>query len=932
MPRPWTAIALLLVVATLASPASAKRRRSLLGRPVDAVEVFSCGFDDEKWDINYDRWPDRWTRHEGPGYPHYVEIGIDEDASTDSGRRLRVRLDGTQAIVASPPIRVMPKFSYSLELKVKIEQAPLSKVFVRLDYLTAEGEVKQAIRTDPIEATGDWVTVEVGPIRPRDPKVDRAIITIETERGAQGDLRGEVSIADLWIGRLPSLDVSANNPFHVYTDPRDVVINCSLSGIRERDPEIRFQLLDATSHEIGRQGATRLDGRPIVEQKQLIREETRLASDIVDGVGNHSVGFEGSTEWRPRIEEHGEYGFYQVKVEMLSRETGRVMYDRTITLAVIPPPPTAIGKARGEFGWTLPTADKPLAFPALEKVLPLVGVNWVKLPIWFPEATPERGEQVIQFAERLAASDIETVGIIQHPDLLKFEEPVIGAPPEGYTAANVFGGDASRWMPLYDHIMTRLSLRIRWWQLGGDHDTSFVGYEDLISQIWDIRHKLYRFGQDVGLGLGWRWDTPLLPAPRSWEFHQLTSNPPLQSAELESRLAGVDAETTRRWVLIEPVIDDPTLITEEARHVARVREFVKQIVAAKRHGADGIFVPSPFSGSHGLMTPSGKPGELLLPWRTCASLLGGAEYLGQLRLPSGSENWLFRRQNGMVVMVTWNDRQTEEALYLGDDVHIIDVWGKHTKPGRQGHRDVVPVGPMPRFVLGLHEAVARMRMSVHFEKDRVPSIFGQEHANALTLRNGFPQGVGGQLTMFVPDRLHTARGGVPRASEQWTIATPGKDFGVGPSSEYRMPIEIRLTDAAIGSQPIRIDFDLEADRADHRYRFSVWRSLEVGLGDVTIDVASKLDERERLVVRQTMTNTSGRPLSFKCYLHVRGRRRKRAQVFEAGPEPDIKTYTYANGRELTGDPALGIEPAEIRLRAEEIDGPRVLIQRFIAAP
>ena len=101
---------------------------------------------------------------------------------------------------------------------------------------------------------------------------------------------------------------------------------------------------------------------------------------------------------------------------MLSSETGEDINQRTITLAVIPPP---VADVRGEFGWTLPDADYPLDFGALEKLLPLVGVNWVKLPIWFPVEDPDRGEKIIQFAERLSASDIETVGVIMHPDLAK---------------------------------------------------------------------------------------------------------------------------------------------------------------------------------------------------------------------------------------------------------------------------------------------------------------------------------------------------------------------------------------------------------------------------------------------------------------------------------------------------------------------------------
>ena len=49
-----------------------------------------------------------------------------------------------------------------------------------------------------------------------------------------------------------------------------------------------------------------------------------------------------------------------------------------------------------------------------------------------------------------------------------------------------------------------------------------------------------------------------------------------------------------------------------------------------------------------------------------------------------------------------------------------------------------------------------------------------------------------------------------------------------------MPLEVTLEDAAIGDQPVRIDFEIAADRADERYRFSVWRSLHVGMGDIKI--------------------------------------------------------------------------------------------------
>ncbi|MEN1678351.1 MAG: hypothetical protein AAGJ46_02075 [Planctomycetota bacterium] len=910
-----------VVLSTLpADTAYGRRRQQQQGRPADAMEVWSCAFDDDNWDVNYDRWPDRWRRQSGPGYPHYVEIALDDDSAAKAGRALVVQLDGAQASISSPPILVMAKFSYCLDLRMKIEEAPNSEVYVKLDYLDAQGKVRQSTRSEPVPATGAYESVEIEPVRPRYNDITNATVRIETVKSGYGDLHGRISIGDVWLGRQPSLDVSANNPFHVYTDPTDVKITCSLSGIRERDPKIRFQLLDATSQELGVRGEETLDGKPIVTRK-LLDEETRRASDIVDGVGNHAEGYEGSTEWTPHIERHGKYGFYQVRVEMLSSETGKFMDKREVTLAVIPP---EIAKTRGEFGWTLPTADRPLQFDALEKILPLVGINWLKVPIWFSPEDPHRGEDLLQFTERLAANDIETIGILQHPETLdpdiELEEELL----DSYSMANVMGEDSSRWVPLYDHIMTRLSLRIRWWQIGADHDTSFVGYEDLIGQIANIRRQLYRFGQDVDLAIGWRWDTELLPGRLSWEVHQLSSKPPQDADGLNERLGAIDAADRKLWVLIEPAVDETVHVTQGEQHTSRVREFVEQIVVAKRHGADAIFAPDPFSGKHGLMTPEGKPGELLLPWRTSAMLLSGAQFMGHLQLPGGSQNWLFRRADGQVVMVLWNTTPAEETLYLGDDIMAYDVWGKAVRPEKDGVRDRLRVGPMPLFVLGLNEAVARWRMSVQFAKDRIPSIFGQDHINVLRLVNGFPQGVGGQVRLFVPNRLSFGSDLPVRESEEWKISTPADDFSVGANKPLEFPLLIRLQDAAIGEQPIRIDFEVAGGSAEGGLKFSVWRTLHVGLGDVTIDAGAKLDEDGRLLVHQHMTNSSGLPMSFKCYLRAPGRRRKRAQVFELGPEPDVKTYTYSQGEELIG--------RELKLIAREIDGPRVLIQRFIATP
>ncbi|MEM1303800.1 MAG: hypothetical protein AAGG46_02830, partial [Planctomycetota bacterium] len=576
------------------------------------------------------------------------------------------------------------------------------------------------------------------------------------------------------------------------------------------------------------------------------------------------------------------------------------------------------------------TGDDPLAFDTLQELMPQVGVSWVKLPVWFDRGHPTRGEEVLRFVEQLSANDIETIGVLEEP--VEGRSRAVGEPARSEIAA-LLSADASVWQPIFDHLMTRLSLRIRWWQLGFDHDTSFVGYDDLVKRIAGIRHELYRFGQDVRVGLGWRWDTPHVEGRLTWDFEQLSSSPALDAQQLDAGLQSATRSSAERWVLIEPAIDESKHETKRDRLNARIRELIHQIVVAKWRGVRGIFVANPFSanplnGEGGLMCTDGTPGDLLLAWRTAALHLSGAEYVGELNLPHGSRNWVFR-QGERHLMVVWNDNPVEEVIYLGDDVRQVSVWGQTTRPkqvevDRGFRRQVIEVGPSPSFVLGVNGPVARWRMAVQLERDRVPSVFAQDHANSLAVRNPFRQGVGGTLRLFVPDLSKNS--GVASTesldrdeSDEWRIDPDRGEFSAAPGGEIRHLFGIELKEATFGHQPIRIDFDIVADQP---YRFSVWRNLQVGLGEVGIGVKTSIDENGRLVVLQRMVNHTDKRIDFKCRLNAGTRRRQRAQVFQLGPEGDEKTYAYSNGEELLG--------AELKLRVEEVDGSRVIVHRFIA--
>jgi hypothetical protein len=479
-------------------------------------------------------------------------------------------------------------------------------------------------------------------------------------------------------------------------------------------------------------------------------------------------------------------------------------------------------------------------------------------------------------------------------------------------------------------VMTRLSLRVRWWQLGGDFDTSFAGMQELNKRIGELRTALFRFGQDVRMGMSWDWSSANSQAGTvSWDFEQLSTDKQPTDAKFEELLALPRGNSAKRWVMIEPPAKMGDGKDPAAAFNLRATEFVRRLIAAKVSGADAIIVARPFNNENGLMRTDGMPAELLLPWRTTTAMLGGAQFIGQMQLPGGSENRIFLRGDGQVVMVVWNREVTREVLYLGDHVQQIDLLGRSKAAEAQNKEQAIDVGPTPTFVLGLHEAVTRWRMNAEFEKRQVPSIFAKPHHNSLQFKNFFPQGVGGTVKIVVPqdrgiiDSAMTQEGaagaGAGFVADRWTIEPPQMNFQVAANGETKFPFDIQLKSVWYGKKPVRVDFTIEADE---KLEFSIYRDLEIGTEDLSLDVKSHLDKEGTLVVEQTMTNSAAHPADFKCSLRAQGHRPQRMQVYRLGKNADRKVYRVANGADLVGK--------ELWLELEELNGPRTLKYRFVA--
>ena len=139
-----------------------------------AVEVFSCDFE-EGIDLNYDRWPDGWTRRRDVDHPSYLPVMIVEDEATGEGS-LRIELDGGAAVVYSTPINVSDAFSYVLDASLRTEDLEFNVAYYSLTFYTADRVPRQTFYSRQLTTADDWTEVEIGPVHPEHDDVELAVI------------------------------------------------------------------------------------------------------------------------------------------------------------------------------------------------------------------------------------------------------------------------------------------------------------------------------------------------------------------------------------------------------------------------------------------------------------------------------------------------------------------------------------------------------------------------------------------------------------------------------------------------------------------------------------------------------------------------------------------------------------------------------------
>lgn len=861
----------------------------------DSKPVKEVVFDFEEGnDLNYDGKPDHWHRIEGHGYPRYIKIEIQKKPNGAHGDRheLALKLDGGRAGIVSPRIRIDSRFSYMLEFEVRTFETAANEnneAWATVRFLDGNGEVLREVNSEKLKHIPQSQKIKIGPLIPPASEECYVEFQLNCHPTRASDLFGGAAFDNVQLRSFPKLLISSDQPYNIFSERAGAVITCKVSGIEHSDAELVFQLYDVFGNPIGVPETRRLinvqdaEVGPAWEDPSFNQFE-EMVEQLNVAVSAPDLKKEIKVEWSPTVNEPG---YYVAKIKLNIEGKERTV--RLLSMAVVN---REMHQFDRSFGWCLPALPVETSLPQLTDFIKQAGVRWVKYPVWYGKSDLLAAEWIAEFAERLDNGDIEMVGVLDHPP----EEHASAFSQDDQGIASVFR-DADIWQPTLTHVLTRLSLKVHYWQLGSDEDVSFVGYPNLVSKIQEVRHSLSRFAKDIQLGINWHW-LQAIPARGNtpWDFYSNSVDEPLTAEELKYYL-GTDANPNKPyWTTLQPLNrSDYDLET-------RVRDLVMRMVEVKI--GNGIaFVPRPFSDEDGLMKNDGTPGELFVPWRVTSNHLAGMNYLGRIQLPNGSENVIFANEE-TATMIVWNEADTTETLYLGDEVEVCSLWGIHTKPEQEGHRQMISVGRWPSFVTGLDPNVAKFRMNLRFDRERLASIFGQRQYAGIIFDNEFPRGASGSMRLD--------------SEELWGKPIEMR-FKVAAGMEFHreFPVQLRAF-ASTGTHKVRIDVVLDSE---NRKQFSVFRDIEVGFGLIEMQHRLERVENGAVIVHVTVINNSYQTMNFDCYMLVPTQRRQRKQIMYLGNGRATIEFVIYDPAELDGAP--------VWLRAEEIRGNRVLNDQIV---
>ncbi len=772
---------------------------------------------------------------------------------------LTIDMDGGAVHLESPAFLLDSRFTYTLEGSISTRGLDGHKAWVELLLLDGEGHEIVNAKSQTSEGSTPWHAISTSSLSSEALKMGQVVVHVEPQKTQR--LNGQVRIDELRLYRMPKLELKIDAPYHVATPGQAIDVSCTVLGIADARSSVNFKLVDhlgtvcqqtlahlapvepgpaaSVIQPLATSDKTPSQARPGKLTAKSTPGATQPVKTSMPAEGTSAMQrIDGEAHWQLKVDEPG---YYRIIVDLGRRTTNAESrsISRETSLAIIDGSRPGVS---GPFGWSMPEFTATFTPEAVPELIKLGGVGWLKIPVWFDPRDLQTAERLSVLLERLDLRKVNCVGILERPQEKNAVQRV------RQPAATTFSVPAE-WEPELEPALTRMSMKLAWFQLGRDNDRSFIGNPNLIPLVTDIRNRMQAYSQELQLALAWDYQDPI-PADKNlpWRASQMSSEPQLTAKELRSHLSTRETTDHTRWITLNP------LAASKYSTLDRVRDLTERMIAVKEYRVEAAFMTTPIDRETGIFNPDNSVGELFLPWRVLNQHMATATYLGSFNMPGGSTNVVFREgQSGF--MILWNDRPTVEQLYLGDDIQAMDLWGRPvpvepTKSDRGSPEQRLQVGPWPILLRGININVALWRMRFKLEAKSLPSTLAVQSKLPVTVENTLGQSTYGSVSVVAPKLVQ--KGG------------QAVRFQIGEGAQERLEIPmLLLSDASAGKHSLRFDFQATGQR---EVSFSAYDSLTLGIGDVELVWEVIEIGADHAILRVEVNNMLNQPVSFECRL------------------------------------------------------------------
>lgn len=857
---------------------------ALLGQDLTAESLYFWDF--KRSDVRIsDQWPVGWKRRHDRQHPAYVDIRVvprdpllasaalearpafaqlwavwkNRDlATTFNPERipqpvmllhdalvdncLEIKMNGAAAEIIGPVVALDDRFNYSLDAVVECQELNGHNLLVEFHLLDRNLKQIEKLTTGTLHGNVPWKQITSGNMNGRTSGFKFGQVHITVSPLHSRHLSGVVHIDNIRINRIPRLELTVDAKLHVARVGQAFTLSCSAVGISGNypNPSVRMQILDELDNVIREESIALERIKPITAPAQIASPKTKtnhyVSADSTQQPASLNV-FDGLANWTTHIDAPG---YYHARVYL--GEIDGQHSDREIPLVVID---ELVTEAASPFGWALPAGLSSEQIRAIPQLVRTYGAGRIKIPIWLDASIDaDKIDQLAWLIERLQSQKLICVGVIDQPPASQrkhFDDD------QGQLPITTIFQNSKTWEPLIEPILTRMSMKLNWFQLGSDDAHNFMANPQLNKAIADIKQKMQPYSQELQIAIAWSWLNGLPQnEPLAWHALQLSSQPQLTAEELEYYSISQAHNGSIRWCSLNFLSADKYTLID------RVRDLVERLTILKKSGISAAFVPRPMDPNVGLFNADFEPQAMSVPWRTLSQHIGPAAYVGNINLSHGSTNHIFENENEGV-MLAWKELPTVEQLYLGDNITAIDMWGRSlpvkVKQSARGQAEqCIEVGPWPTLIRGVDLRVAKFRMQFNLKATNLLSVIGREQSLPIQLTNTFGQAIRGKMELVAPTLLQNG------------IASMPLILSKGQTVEKELPLHVR-SDASAGKHDVRFDFELNSDKT---YHFSTYRTLSLGFDDIEMDWQVVKSSDTQLVLRLEITNRAERETTFNC--------------------------------------------------------------------